>query len=344
MGKIWLTSLSLEGGTARLQEELDSKWQQGIRNGARAVIHVYSETTGWNRLAGFLSRPRIEVANREATIPHLILAGAPDLSKQTLTFHLVYDGPQIEEFTSSNVVGMIKGSDPDVRDHYVVLVAHYDHLGKSEEPADNPDEDVIFNGARDNGMGVAALLGAARSLSRQPPRRSVILLAVTGEEEGLLGSWHFVDNSIVPLEKITFALNADGAGFTDTDVITIIGLDRTTSRDLFRRAGAELGIEAIAEPAEAASFYTRSDNYNFARKGVPSVTFSPGFRQMNQDLMRYYHKTSDEADEHFDFPYLVKFVRVFARAARHLADTDQFLGWTDGDPFEPAGRALYGLP
>lgn len=339
------------GGNARRGMSLVRKKNAAAsQQGAVAVIEFY-KGRAWNRLSRFLKRSRISLKStpeKSGAIPHL-LVNDPDgrlfqqLQEAVEPKASIESGARIrEDVLSSNVVGYIPGRDPALRDQFVVLSAHYDHIGSGEDTPGATPEDHIFNGARDNGMGVVALISAARSLAALPPARSILVAAVTGEEEGLLGSAYFVENSPVPLRQIVFNLNSDGGGYSDVEAVTVLGLGRTTAHRQVEAGCREFGLEAIAEPEEAEGFFNRSDNLNFAREGIPAFTFSPGFRSLEGEAMRHYHRPSDEADENFDFDYLLLFSQAFARSARLIADHPEPPRWSPGDSYEAAAQKLYG--
>lgn len=246
--------------------------------------------------------------------------------------------------TSENVAGVLQGSDPDLRDEYIVLMAHFDHVGTGMEAGPGASTaDSIFNGARDNGMGVVAVMAAAKALAERPPARSVLFLAVTAEEEGMVGSLYFAEHPLIPLSKVVYALNIDGAGFSDTTVVTMIGLGRTSADSLIRKAAARYRLEVIPDPAPEEHLFDRSDNVSLARKGIPAPTLSPGFHDFSDaGVADYYHRPSDEAGDDFDYAYLLRFAQAYTHAARLIADSPTRPVWKAGDPYEPAARALYG--
>jgi Zn-dependent M28 family amino/carboxypeptidase len=250
----------------------------------------------------------------------------------------------LETLPARNVLGFVEGTDPALKEEYVVLMAHYDHVGAGMDRGPGATAaDSIFNGARDNGMGVAALLGAASALAEAPPRRSVLFLAVTAEEKGLLGSRFYVDHPLLPLDRAVYVLNIDGGGYSDTSAVTVIGLGRTSADALLREAAGAYRLAVVADPAPEQNLFDRSDNVSFARKGVPAPTFSPGFRAFSDPgIMDYYHQPRDEVDEAFDFAYLRRFVQAYARSARSLADAPDRPRWLPGDKYEAAARVLYG--
>ena len=263
-------------------------------------------------------------------------------SGKKLKTKLVNSGYKLKEVMSQNVIGVIPGSDDQLKDEYVLLSAHYDHVGtgKNGGGAFTP-ADSIFNGARDNAMGTVALLSAAKALAQNPPKRPVVILAVTGEEIGLLGSSYYSNNPIIDLKKTIFNLNTDGAGYNDTKYISILGMGRTGTDEQITKGVEALGLEVFADPAPEQGLFDRSDNVSFAKKGVPALTFSPGFTGFTGDIMTYYHQVVDEADA-IDFAYMLKYCQSFAHTARLIANMDGKPTWKEGDKYEEAGKELYG--
>ena len=319
------------------------KRQLASERGAAAILEVLPRNQ-WRRASRFLLRPRIvlqqSVEGGRQEIFHALVRLPSGDPPEWESLRLDVPPMQADPLVASNVIGRIKGSDPRLSGENLVLTAHYDHMGKDPDRTGNESEDTIFNGARDNGMGVVALLAAARSLSLQRPRRSVLVIAMTGEEQGLLGSSFYVENPVVPLPTNRFVLNTDAAGFSDTGVITIFGLRRISDRTLFEEACSRFGLETVPDPAENRDLFYRSDNVAFARKGIPALTFSPGFRILDEETMRHYHRPSDEADDDFDYEYLLKFSQAFVASARALANADTLPVWSQGDEFEDAWREL----
>jgi Iap family predicted aminopeptidase len=191
---------------------------------------------------------------------------------------------QPRENQTSNVVAVLRGTDPKLKDEWIVLTAHYDHLGYFEAP---DGEDGIFNGADDNASGTAAVLEIARRLAQgEPLRRSVLVALVTGEERGLLGSAYFAANPVIPYDSIVVNINADMVGRSKGT----IGALTAGCDDLFAKTteiGREIEIEVIpdAHPEWRLSYFT--DSYHFARFDVPAVFL---FTDLHQD----YHQPSDE--------------------------------------------------
>ncbi len=318
--------------------------------GAVALVELYEERM-WNFLLPYLRRARLRLDEPdEATVPHLLMRIPDEEFVQRLkaepegSVRLQSSGIRHRPVQAANVAGLIPGRDPGLKEEFVVLTAHYDHLGSDPEQPGATPEDPVFNGARDNAMGVTAVLAAAKALAAEPPARSVLLLAVTAEEGGLLGSRYYSEHPLVPLERTVFNLNSDGGGWSDTDLVTVLGLDRTTVGPRIASATRSFELEAFRGPEEAQDFFDRSDNLNFARRGVPAVTFSAGLRTLEGPAMQHYHRPSDEAGEDFDYAYLLAFCRAFAAAARAVADAPERPRWVEGDPYAEAARQLYGQP
>lgn len=326
------------------------KAEEAASRGAAALVEVYIGPAFAN-FAAFLGRSRVRPpdpeGDDEALIPHLMAEASEELwsrLKEAQDLEAAIDIPSRlgQAASSDNVVAWIEGSDPELRDQFVALGAHYDHVGADGGSPGAGQEDHIYNGARDNGMGVTALLAAADALAKKPPRRSVLLIAFTGEEVGLLGSAYMAEHPPVELSKLVFLLNSDAGGYTDTDVATVVGLERVTSRPLIEKACREFGLEAIANPAPEQGLFTRSDNIHFARKGVPAPTFSPGFRAWTAELVKYYHQPSDEVTEDFDFDYLLRFSQAYAYSIRLIGDESSQPAWEAGEEFAEAWHELYG--
>jgi Zn-dependent M28 family amino/carboxypeptidase len=219
-----------------------------------------------------------------------------------------------------NVVGMVRGSDSALRDQVILIDAHYDHLGIG--PAVNGDS--IYNGADDDGSGVVAVLGAARALAAgPPPRRTVLFLATTGEELGLLGTRWYLDHPVVPLERTVANLEIEMIGRPDSlaggpGKGWLTGFERSTMGPMLAKAG----IPIVADPHPAQQFYLRSDNIAFARRGIPAHTLS------SYGMHRDYHTPADELAK-IDGNHLATMVQAAARAARLLADGNA-TAWNPG--------------
>jgi hypothetical protein len=147
---------------------------------------------------------------------------------------------------------------------------------------------------------------------------------------------------MVPLNKTVYNLNCDGAGYNDKRLITLLDLERTTADPILIKASKQFGLKLKGDPEPSEGLYESSDNFNFAKQGIPSVDIAPGVKKFNKALMKYYHEPSDEVNS-LDFNYLEKFFRAYVYSAYLLADTEERPTWKPGDHFEEAGKKLYGL-
>lgn len=354
-GKVVFVLPGIEEGDGRraIFEAMQRKQELAAERGAVALIELYRLSFPWRYFVNYFGRssrsllpPGMEPG--PGPIPYGWLKETPGgpvarlLQGEAPTVALQTSGAQVDLMTSRNVVGIIEGTDPELRDEYVLLTAHYDHVGTGgSRGAALSETDTIFNGARDNGIGTVALMAAAQALAGNPPRRSVILLAVTGEEMGMLGSSYYARYPLIPLRQTIFNLNSDGAGYNDIRYVSIIGYDRTGVEGLIDEAVSTYGLEVFPDPAPEENLFDRSDNVSFAGKGVPALNFSPGMTTFDEEIRRHYHQVTDEADS-LDYDYLLQFWQAYARAARLIADRTQRPWWVEGDKYEEVGRALYG--
>jgi len=258
--------------------------------------------------------------------------------KRNNTVQLSMDATLKSNIISQNVIGIVEGTDALLKEEYIIYSAHYDHVGIG-----SPDEtgDTIYNGARDNAVGTTTVLSMAQNLAKYPTKRSALFILFTGEEKGLLGSSFYVENPVLPLQKMVYCFNSDNAGYNDTTVATIIGLERTTASQHIKDAAMAFGITAIDDPAPEQGLFDRSDNVHFAKKGIPSPTYSLGFRSFDGDVTKYYHKAGDEANT-LDYDYLEKFFRSYVLAGRLIANDPKTSVWAAGDSYEATGKKLYG--
>ncbi len=222
--------------------------------------------------------------------------------------------------TDYNLIGLIRGSDPSIRDQALVLGAHFDHLGMGK-PVEG---DSIYNGADDDASGVATVLAVAASLAKSPPRRSVIFLLTSGEESGVLGTQWYLDHPTFPLNRTIADLQVEMVGRPDALIggpgkLWLTGFDRSTMGQTLAKAG--LPIED--DPRPDFRFFERSDNIVFALRGIPAHTLS------SFGLHQDYHQPSDEI-ERIDFAHLAQVADVVARAARLLADGPTGPRWMPG--------------
>ncbi len=327
----------------------NAKAQAAYEKGAVGLVELYNLPFPWQILRGYLSRERVSLAPENGSVP-IFQAWINDTAGEMLRNSGAWDGKPAKTevqgvpeamLSSQNVLGVVEGTDPRLKHEYILLTAHYDHVGAGPAGGRTTPEDSIFNGARDNAFGTVALLAAAKALAARPPARSVLFAALTGEELGLLGSQFLAANSPVPLKNIVFNLNTDGAGYNDTGLVAVIGLERTGAAAEIVAGCKAFGLEVFAEPAPEQNLFDRSDNVSFAAEGVPAPTFSPGFKSFDQAIQQHYHQVSDEV-ETLDVAYLHRFSQAFAHTARLLANRKTAPRWSAGDKYEAAAKALYG--
>ena len=298
--------------------------------GAVALVEVYrSAAVPFARLAAGVNRAGMALdEGGGGRLPQVYVKAEPrwdalrrgSVGPGEATLHI--GGPAARRLTSDNLVGVLPGTDPTVADEYVAVSAHFDHIGVTPRPGMT---DSINNGARDNGMGTVALLHVAEAYARNPGRRPLLLLAWTAEEEGLLGSRYWAEHPTVPLERVVFNLNMDGAGYTDTTAVVFNGYGFTTAQPVIDGAIVATGLESREDPMPQYGLYRQSDNYSLAVRGVPAVNMAPGFEGFTDELMRYYHQPADEAAA-VSPTYLRKYAEAAAAAARAVADAEA-LDW-----------------
>ena len=326
----------------QLFSEGRAKAKRAKEAGAVALIERFNvPSVPWQLVSGFLNRPQMGLDQGEASnLPYLWVE---DLKNQLTGTNLgnatlAIEGKVNRKIDGKNVLAMIEGTDPQLKNEYILLSAHYDHVGIG-----TPDEtgDSIYNGARDNAVGTVAVLNAAKYFAKNPTKRSILLALWTAEEKGLLGSAYFANNPLLPLNQVVYNLNIDNAGYNDTSIITVIGLGRTTADFLINEAVAEFGLTAKADPSPEQGLYDRSDNVNFARKGIPAPSFTLGFTAFDDAINKYYHKAADEV-ESFDLNYAQLYWKSYILSAQKIANWSQKPQWTAGDKYEEVGKKLYG--
>ncbi len=239
--------------------------------------------------------------------------------------------------TSSNVVGLLPGTDAKLAPETVVLSAHLDHIGVSE----GKEGDRINNGALDNAIGIASLIEEAKRFvaSGKPPRRTVMFLAVTAEEKGLVGSDYFAAHPTVPVGNIVADVNLDMPvllyRFED---MTVFGAERSTLGPIVASAVASAGVGLTPDQDPGQAFFVRSDHYRFVERGIPSVFLWPGQKGAGAAafqgfLKSCYHRPCDEVTQPILWDQGVRFVDVNYRIAREIADADARPVWNRGDWF-----------
>jgi Zn-dependent M28 family amino/carboxypeptidase len=247
---------------------------------------------------------------------------------------------------SKNVVARLEGS--EAPDEVTLYLAHWDHLGTQETEGDD-----IFNGAYDNATGTSALVELARAFaSLDPkPRRSVVFLAVTAEEQGLLGSRFYAQNPLYPVAKTVAAINMDGANvWGRTRDVTVVGMGQSTLDDLARRLAADEERVVVPDTEPQKGFYYRSDHFELAKVGIPSFYADPGVdflgkpegwgkKQRERYVAEDYHKPSDEVKDWWDLSGMVEDLELFFAMGRHLATSDEWPEWSETSEFRAVREA-----
>jgi len=245
---------------------------------------------------------------------------------------------------SRNVVATIPGSDSARKNEYVVYTAHWDHLGRDTTITG----DQIFNGALDNASGCASILEIAKAYKALPtaPARSVMFIALTGEEKGLIGAKYYAEHPLVPLEKTLADINIDGFNqWGRTTDMVVVGFGNSTLEDVLADVIKPAGRTLSPDPEPEKGFYFRSDHFEFAKKGVPSLYLDNGthfigkdstygITKRNEYTERDYHKPSDEVKADWDLSGAVENVRALFEVGRRVATGDVWPTWKAGTEFK----------
>jgi Zn-dependent M28 family amino/carboxypeptidase len=249
------------------------------------------------------------------------------------------------DFVSPNIIGFVEGSEEELKNEYIIVSAHYDHLGIGK-PVDG---DSVYNGAMDNAIGVSVLMELASSFSelKKNPGRSVIFLALTGEEKGLLGSTYYTDHPLVPLHKTIANINIDGvAFFKDFTSIVAIGSEYSTLDQYLKITAGKLNLSVEEIPYEFNQYeaFNRSDQISFAMAGIPSVLILEGLKNKTKSeeevlksfinyMEHIYHTPFDDLNQDIDYAAASKFSAVLCNLIYILANAEEHPEWHEGVPF-----------
>ncbi len=245
-----------------------------------------------------------------------------------------------DQLSSPNVIGVIRGTDPELADEYIVYSAHLDHVGRGQ-PVDGDD---IYNGMYDNAMGTAIMLETARALAASPPRRSVMFIALAAEEVGLLGSDYFATYPTVPRDAIVANINIDMPLLLHPNAELIaFGAEHSSLKAVTAAAAAAEGFVLAPDPAPEENLFVRSDQYSFVKQGIPAIYLDPGYGSKDPDidgeavttafLRTHYHKPSDDLTQPIDWDSALRLTRANVRIAWGIADDDARPTWNEGDFF-----------
>jgi Zn-dependent M28 family amino/carboxypeptidase len=253
----------------------------------------------------------------------------------------------LNRVTSANVLGLLPGSDPELKDEVVIYTAHHDHLGIGTP---NEAGDVIYNGAMDNASGVAQVMAIIKAMTELPeaPRRSMLVALVGAEEQGLLGSKYYAAHPTFSPGKIAANLNYDGGNiWGHTHDVTFVGLGKSSIDSLVEAVAAEQGRVIKPDQFSDRGYFYRSDQFSFAKIGVPAMYLDTGtdfvdrppewgHEQVNHYTNVNYHQPSDEYDDTWNFEGMVSDALLGYWTGLAIANADEMPAWVEGDEFEAA--------
>ena len=285
----------------------------------------------------------IDPENRQ---PPRAAAGSPMITVRDRKIAEVYDAmsagvsqatvsvdvpvPVEKPISIRNVVGLLRGSDPALKDTYVLVTAHYDHLGTR---AGGDAEDRVFNGANDDGSGTVSVIELALALARlkERPKRSIVFITFFGEEKGLLGSRYYGRHPVFPIEKTVADINLEQVGRTDSSEgpqisnASMTGFDFSDVGPIFKAAGEATGVTVYKHPANSDTFFGRSDNQALADQGVPAHTLCVAF------VYPDYHGVADHWEK-IDYENMAKVDRMVALGMLTIANNPQEPKWNEANP------------
>jgi Zn-dependent M28 family amino/carboxypeptidase len=256
----------------------------------------------------------------------------------------------LREVKSHNVVAKVTGSDPKLKSEYVVYTAHWDHLGRNEAL----EGDQIFNGALDNATGTGAVLELAEAFAKMKPRpkRSILFLFTTAEEQGLLGAKYYANNPLYPLERTLANINIDGLNvWGKTKDVVIVGYGNSTLDDVLATHAKAQGRSIEPDPEPEKGFFYRSDHFELAKLGVPALYADSGDEYAGQDAefgkrkkdeytARDYHKVSDEMKSDWDFAGAIEDLRLYFLVGLDVANGTTWPEWRPGTEFKAKRESM----
>ena len=353
------------------------KYESAMRQGAAGAIIIHTTPSAgypWQVVqsswggeqfdlpAGKEPQLRLKAWATEDAVRRLMKAGGFDLDKliasaRSRDFKPVPLGirtslafsNQLSRVATANVGGVLPGSDPKLAAELVVLSAHHDHFGIGEPDASG---DRIYHGAVDNASGCAQVLAVARALATLPkhPRRTILALFVAGEERGLLGSTYYTEHPSVAPGRIAADINIDGGNiFGRTRDITSVALGKSSLDQVAESVARSQGREVKADPFPDRGYYYRSDQFAFAKVGVPALYFDngtdmigrpPGWgrQQKEQWELKQYHQPADKLDASWNFDGMIENAQLDMESAWLIAQADAMPTWKPGDEFEAARK------
>ena len=358
------------------------KYEEAARRGAAGVILVHTTESagyGWNVVRTSNGNWRYEIA-RTATdatpflnikswvtfdaAQKILASGNFNINDLTAAakqrgFKPVNTGlkiklnlkSEIKTFDSPNVVGIVEGSDKNLKNEYVVYTSHWDHLGIGEADARG---DKIYNGAYDNASGVASVIGIAEVIAKMPkkerPKRSSLFLFPTAEEQGLLGAEYYSQNPLVPLAKTAGNVNIDGVNFFGkVSDFSALGAERSTIDSIVSEVAKERSLTLEGDMRPEQGFFFRSDHFPFAKVGVPSISLRHGdsfvtplkgdaLTFFSEYTAKYYHQASDEYHDWWDASAMIQNAELGLAIGLKLANAASMPRYKDTDEFAAADK------
>jgi len=354
------------------------KYEEAARQGAAGAIVVHEDAAAgypWEVVSGSWTGPQYHLFKEDGNQSNLAveswitqtaaeaLFNKSDLDYQQMVDHATLPGFKPLQLKSSatselalsnrksrsyNVGAVIPGRTRP--DESFIYTAHWDHLGVKEVPE---GEDAIFNGAQDNATGTSSLLELAQAFKAlgQAPERSVMFLAVTAEESGLLGSKQYAEAPAFPMNKTVAGINIDGmATIGATDDIVVVGYGNSQMDDYLKTVAATQGREVVPEPTPEKGYFYRSDHFNLAKKGVPMLYAEAGLKvrdkaagygqaETDSYLKERYHKAADEVHAEWDNGGILQDLNAHFRIGMAISDSNEWPQWTEGNEFKAIREA-----
>lgn len=339
------------------------KTQEALKRGAVGVITLQDQDNRWRRAVGGATRPQMTIKGAQdprfsgsinmataTAIGGAPLEAAVERAKTTALGGVLDLGARLsvdiaettEVIHSNNLLAKIPGTERP--DEYVFYSAHWDHVGKARTP--NAEGDDIFNGAWDNASGTAGLIEMARAFKAGPaPKRTVVFLHVTAEEQGLLGSEAYAADPVYPLAKTAADINIDMLPFTPaTRDVAVFGVGKSELEDILGRFAAVQGRVVTGDGYPEEGFYYRSDHFNFAAGGVPALMpwtgrdfveggIEAGKPYYEGAMAKYYHKLTDEWRADYDFTAALQNLDLLYRLGLTVADSESWPAWKPSAEF-----------
>ncbi|WP_395342335.1 M28 family metallopeptidase [Ningiella sp. W23] len=360
-----------QGSTMTYYGRWSYKYEEASRQGADAVFIVHETAPasyGWSVVANSWSGPqyglvspdqgqsRVKVEgwlSRDAAIKVFADAGLDFDQEKEKALQGPYSqaldlsasvtvNNSIEKSKSYNVFASLPGS--ELPDEHIIYTAHWDHLGKDE----TKDGDQIYNGAHDNATGTAAIIEMARAFAslEVAPKRTISMLVVTAEEQGLLGSKYYAENPIIPLDKTVANINMDAMNILGpTKDVSVVGMGKSELESYLEKAATNQGRVLTQEDRPEAGYYYRSDHFSFAKLGVPALYAKGGSQPINDEIAQYrkrmnvivtgcYHQVCDQFRETWNFEGITEDTQLLFEVGYDLANTSDWPQWNATSEFQ----------